>query len=393
MPLVTTDRDIADIDSNAAKLAAVNADTNITINPPSRPVSEVPQFTLPRRPREQVVAERPVPTPSSHVVTPPPITTRTASPGVSTRTVQRINWGGVIKGVAIVAAVAVVAVVGAGFVAGFAGDAIAAFGGTEIGASVLATGSSIITGVGDALGAAAASVGGFFSGIGESLFGTGAVAEVTAPPATEVAAASSAASKGAGALAIGGVAAGSVVAAKSILPNLHLFDSVQQTVVQPLPAPTGLEAGDPSIALAAKKQTAMHASLADQTHAAADHKLHEEMLAAKSASTASKMAHHAGEHAHTATEADLSDLSEPEPEKRSHGRSALQQGLDKQREWVERTQKTSSYGHALREHGSHADAVRSTHKPAGAVAPRHSEFAEQLSHDRAALDAALEPTR
>jgi hypothetical protein len=380
---VATDRDIADIADTASALDAANADTNITINQGARNAPPPPEFRAATRPRAQVVSERPATPTQANTPTP----YRAPTPQVSTRTVSRVNWGGIVKGALVVTAVAVVAIVGAGIVAGFVGSALTSLGASAAAGGALAATTSTISSVGTSLAGAAeaglTSIGGFVSGLFSGLFGAGTA---TAATTTTLAANTGAISTGVGALAAGGIAAAAAPMAKAVL-STPMVDHVTQTVVSTPPAPTGLEDGGHSATLAAKKSVlAEHASQADTGHDS--HNVTDEMMAQKATSTASKIAHHAAHSEETTEIADAPDApEEAAPHQRS--RTALAQGLQSQSKWAERTSHGSNYSHALQSTGSHAEAVHAAAPAAPTVAPRDAAFTEALNHERAELDATL----
>lgn len=395
---VNTDRDIADLETQAAKLDGVNADTNITVNAPPRASSERPKFQLPARGSDTVIAEQPVAHPGGPFGPPAP----PATPTVSTRAVNRLNWGKIVKGALIVTAVVVAAYVTLGFASGLVHSAIMGLGAESTVASGLAvvtnTASSVAGTVGGWASTGLAYAGGFVETIGASLFGSSAasIAPALLTPA-ELAGTASAVSTGAGALAAGGVAAGGALVAKAALTQ-PMVDHVHQTVLHTPPAPTGLEDGNVATALGAKKQAAIHASVAGAGHD--NHNA--EVLAQKAASTASKMAHHAAhesEHAHRdQAEVEMgdhegADIDADNAETDHRSRHALRQGLQAQRSWAADRARGSNYSRALHETGSHADAVRAASMPTERPSPRHAAFTEQLDHGRALADNTLETVR
>lgn len=379
------DQDMTDLRRSSTRLDGVDADTHITVNPPATPSIRPPEFTLPpapTTPTSTVISEQVVPAgePAYH------------APKITTRTTHQVNWGKVVKGVATVAAVAVVGVAAFYLIGGVVSGFVAEMGAQSAVAGAFNTVSSGATGavgvLADYTSYALTTAGDFLAGAGHALFGSSAASVATTTSLT--AAQSTAIGHGTAALAVGGAAAIGAPMIKSVLAT-PMIDTVHQTVSTPDPA--GFDDGGASLVLPMKKNVlANQAAQASQLDAATgvDAHGHEEALAQKYASTSSKMAHHAGEHMAAADNLDMPDAPEEE-QAHQRSREILRRTAQQSKAWADRAQ-SNHYSQTLAQTGSHADAVRAHATERSTPAPRDG-FAAELNKERAALDAALEPAR
>lgn len=352
-------RNIAENRLATPSVAMDSADTTITVNNGGGRTPPRPEFRMQQRPIE-----------STHYTPNQTYTQRTiTTPGSTTSTTGRqINWGGVIKGVAIVTAVAVAAVVAFTVVpAALTSLGLIGEGGlltgliNTVAPAVAWAGNMLVSGglfVAHFLESAAVAA---FGSLGLS-FGGGAAASTAISTA--------AVSNGVGAVAAGGaVAVGVPIAAKAVMAT-PLTDAVHTTTVT-APAFTGLEDGGAAIHHhnAGAHGASMFHGTHGQHHVSEGHlgemqdvpDMHHEQLNA--VKNASKMAHHAAHEVENRSHADSLDADVAE----NRSRSALREGARGSQAWAERV----------------------GHREKTAIAPRHSEFSTQLSEDRAQLDSAL----
>lgn len=348
-----------------------SSDTTITVNAGGGRVPPRPEFRTPVRTVE--TTERiPNQTYIHNTVTTPGSTQTTTS--------HRVNWGGVVKGAAIVTGVVL-----AGVVAFYAVPAAL----TSLG--VIGPGGAL-TGVINAVAPAVAWIGDIavssalfvahfvesmavavFGGLG--LGGTGAAAATVSTGAV---------SSATGALAAGGaVAVGVPVAAKAVMAT-PMVDTVHTTSVS-APVLTGMEDGGAAQHSAGHAHAAAAHGQAQAFHAQGGHgnshgngeghlgdmqdvpDMHEQLNAVKNAS---KMAHHA---AHSAEGHESTEAPETAETAENRTRSALRSSARTSQVWAER--------------------VGGQPRQKSVVAPRASEYATQLAEERAQLDAALDMGR
>lgn len=363
-------RNIAEARLETPSVSVESSDTTITVNNGGGRVLPRPELRSPVRTVE--TTERvPNQTYIHNTVTTP------GSPQTSTS--HRINWGGVVKGAAIVTGVVL-----AGVVAFYAVPAALTSLGV-IGPGGLLTGvinavAPAVAWVGDIAVSSALFVAHFvesaavavFGGLG--LGGTGAAAATVSTGAV---------SSATGALAAGGaVAVGVPVAAKAVMAT-PMVDTVHTTSVS-APVLTGMEdggaaqhsAGHAHAAAAHGQVQAAHAPHGSHGHGNGEGHLsdmqdvpdmHEQLNAVKNAS---KMAHHA---AHSAEGHETAEMPETAETVESRTRSALRNSARTSQVWAERV-------------GGQA-------RQKSAVAPRASDYATQLADERAQLDAALDMGR
>lgn len=326
------------------------ADTTITVNHGGGSVPARPDFS-PRPVTRTMTTTRTTPAPSAPA-------SRTV-----TETHRQVNWGGVLKGAAIVAGVVLVAVVAATVIPSLL-TSIGLIGSegviTGVVEAVGPTVSSAATSVGNGLIYSAHLVEGLLSNAFTALGGTAAVESVTA---TASAATTSAVNSATAALAGGAAfAAGVPLAVKSMMAT-----PITETVVhsQQVPIVTGAE----------------HATTTSTHHTTTtDHSQNQNLLgdlpevpdlhdeAAAQMKTASKVAHHAAHSAEAHAHDHTNEMPEAPDAPEKQTREALRNGASRSAAWAERVGRREA--------------------PA-AVTPRSSQFAEQLSHDRAELESAL----
>lgn len=344
---------IADRHTLRASVAQDSADTTITVNNGGGTVPPRPQF---RTPTYSTTTTR---TPSA----PAPMPQR----GVTVETHREINWGGVAKGVAVVAGVVLVGVVA---------YAVVPAALTSLG--IIGPG-GLLTGVVEALTPAASSVGGFLMqgvnflddfvaqaliNVGNALGLGGAFSAISGTATAANAAAASTLHTVTGAVAAGATAAyAAPLAVKTMLstPATTMVDTVHTTA----PAFTGLEDGGASHAhganaLNSRSDHGHHGPLADLPDLPDDQLLHDQSTAS-TMKAATKVAHHA---AHDVEHSDAMDSLES-GERRA--RSALDQTHKTQQAWADRV------------------GAREKH----AVTARNSQYSQQLADDRANLETAL----
>lgn len=345
---------------------ADTADTSITVNHGGGGVPPRPDFTAPTRPVSPTPST--TTTRSTYTTTPSAPATRTV-----TETHRQVNWGGVVKGAALVVGVVLVAAVAYtavpalltslgvigpnGLVTGLVEAASPAV------TSVVETVSPIVTSIGESLlygmHYAHTAIGEAFTAIG----GTAAVESVTS---TASAATTAVVKSATGALAAGATAAMAIPLAIKSMAVTPMTELVTQTHTTPVA--TGLEDG--SLAVTQKKSSLAANAAPDHGALASKSDLNMPDLdltdeAAASMKTASKVAHHAAHAAEGGHGHDSIDAGADAPE--GHSRDAVRNSARRSEAWADRVGK--------REHA--------------AVAPRSGQFAEQLEHDRAQLDAAL----
>lgn len=346
-------------------VAEDSADTSITVNSGGGGAPARPEL----RPQTRHVTTS---TSTTHS-TPGAVTTGTRT---VTETHRQVNWGGVAKGVAMVAGAIFVAVV-----AYYVVPALLTSAGI-IGPNGLLTGvveavSPAVTGVVDTVtpivSSVASTVGDgllyaahFMERVAVNAFGAlGGTSAVSAVTATASEATTSAVSTATGALAAGGAFALSAPLAMKTFLTTPLTEL--STSTHTVPVVTGVEGGG-----VAHTTTSTHTA-GDQAHSANSQladlpELPDDLLneqTAASLKTATKVAHHAAHEAegnHSANAPEHADAPE-----NSHSRDAIRNGARRSEAWAERV--------GQRQHA--------------AVAPRSSQFADQLTQDRAQLDAAL----
>lgn len=223
------------------------------------------------------------------------------NPGTVAAQARPVQWGGMVKGALIITGVVVAAVAGYWLATGGVDLIAQAIGGNSVVGPALTDAwnwmGNTLGWVGGQLQGAASWIGAQFSGAA----GTATAGMATGPVAPAVV---DSASKAAGVI---GALGGGVLAAKHIATLPVMTDHGSAMVAAaPVPAPSPDMAMDHSNAILPQKKAAIHASMSDLGHDG--HVLHnaadlpdmpdmpDEMLAAKS--TASKIVHHAGEHAH-----------------------------------------------------------------------------------------------
>jgi hypothetical protein len=388
-----------------------SADTNIFVTPaPRTPVQPIstPEFRpspAVYQPVQSITNERTVSAP---------------------RTVKKtsVNWGGVIKGVAIVGAVVLV---GVGAYYGFTAASAWVLNQPIIN-SVLGSVSSFmqpitlaLTNAGQWLLGFGQHLPGIFGGFFGQAFGMAGGAGAVASAGLSATAVSATAST------VGTVAAGSTLIATAPLAvaamkqtTLLNHDMITTMPDAPQPdisvpdAPAHISNRDVAADLATLNSNALatqnHARLAAEhnMHVAADlglhshhlaaHKLHavdavnndgggfiEQLLHSKKQTLASNAQHddaNSSQDDANVPDADVDDAN-------------LLKGKRQGRSWKDRLMgATSSYSHTLNASGSHSEAVMANRTQPTSITPRASEFSTALNDDRARLDAALgEPSR
>lgn len=326
-------RNIAEARMTAPQAVMDSADTTITVNSGGSAQPPRPNFRVPTRTVE-TTAYAP------------------GQPIASTSTQRQINWGGVIKGIAVVAAVALAGVAVYGLVAP---AVTAALTDTALGATV----NSVVAAVGPAFSwvadtaiSGALGIGHFVESFAVSLFGgtlggAATVGTVAAAPAVGSAT---------GALAGGVALAASVPLAKSVLATTPMVDTVHMSHAS-APALTGLDAAAP--AHYGPRHEGHLNNLLDMPD------MHEQMASMK---TSSKLAHHAAHSVESGSHAgaDSMEGAPDAPEHRAH--NAIRNSAQASEAWAERV------GHP---------------RPKAAIAQRSSQFSTQLADERAQLDAAM----
>ncbi|MES2983622.1 MAG: hypothetical protein V4735_00345 [Pseudomonadota bacterium] len=331
--------------ASAASGAGADADTNIYITN-GAPTPAAPTYTPPALPQ-------PITGPRYGELQPLQDEPEATLEPIETRTKTSINWGGVIKGIAIVAAVAVVAVVGVIAAQYLAGVAFS----SPFVAETVSTLSGLAT-------QAATAINGYWSEalltIGKlqplSWFGLSSSAAVTGTLSAAQAATALTATQAAG--AVGGLAAGAVVL-HTALPAIHTIDLTSTTTVTTPPA------HDPNL-LSSVQSTHMA-----QTNALANaHTLHE----------LTHISHHAAEHGSQEHTAVRQHTTPTTPEYSRRATEAMAETTTASRNWMERIGARPAAAIASR-----AEALR-TKQP---VQPRDPNFAADLEAKRAALDVEL----
>ncbi len=359
---------IADRHTLRASAVSDSADTTINVNGGGGNVPPRPDFRAPSRPT----------TTHTTTTTRTPIHSAPRAGGVVVDTHREINWGGIVKGAALVAGVVLVGVVAFSVVpAALTSLGVIGPGGLLTGAIEAA--SPVLSTAGGYLMQGLNFLDDFVFTLGGNILnavGLGGAAS----SAGAAASAASAATVGAVNTATGAIAAGATVAfgapmaIKSILatPTTTLVDTAHIT------APTGIDNGGVS---QTHTTTVTHPT---QTHqSTADHPLLNDMPdlpdvvdpnyghvndEAAAAMKTAKVAHHAAHHAeHRATQEGGAEFESAEAPEEGRVRTALNHGAKTSQAWADRV------------------GAREKH----AISPRDTQFAHQLEQDRAQLDAAL----
>ena len=410
---VQTSLDDATDDALAAPTSA-NADTiiNITHDPASGQITPAaPPNPAPRPPISQVINQTTVLPPQQAPAAPPSrrigdvprnyaqsqssqqtqrIDTNSVRQTTTSKVVpghKTINWGGVIKGAAIIATVVVVGVVGFWALSSLTTWALGVPWVNSLVASTTSLMTPLITSAGNGLawlGGFAmhipAAIGGFFSnmfvamGAGSSAAVAGAAA--AAPTFTAIAPVAHAA----GIIGTGAAVAGGLAVAAPALDHLNLIGHTQPhvaTTVTTDPASTASAMPHNESILSnlfASKTAAVNSSqLSDASMA------HE---AAHTSHTAAELGHHSLESHHGAE-----DLANYSPGMPTNSPNSLN-GKRDSASWRDRMIGASNYQAALQSTGSHSAAVNAS-RPDTAVASRAADYTQALNDDRAKLDAAL----
>lgn len=357
-------RNIAEIRLETPSVAMDSADTTIQVNNGGGGVPPRPEFRASTRPVETTerIANR---TYTHNTVTTPG--------GTTTSTHRQVNWGGVVKGAAIVTGVVLAGVV-AFSVAPAVLTSLGLIGEGGLLTGVINTVAPAVAWAGDMLLSGALFALHFVESAAVALWTTLGFGTIGGGAAAATTVSTGAISTATGALAAGGtLAVGVPIAAKAVMAT-PMMDTVHTTSVT-APMLTGMEDGG-----VAAQHSANHAQAAaahGQQQATATHghghghghgnsadmmdmpDLHEEMSQLKNSS---KMAHHA---AH-----DVEAHREHGESAESRSRSALRSSTRTSQAW--------------------ADRVGAPAERKAAIAPRHSDFAAQVAEDRAHLDAALQ---
>lgn len=230
-----------------------------------------------------------------------------------------INWGGVIKGAAIVTAVAVVAVVGFALFSAGAGALMTtgAGGAIQAAAGSFAGAIDIIAGVGQVAWHGLLSLGtGIASGFSSGFAAIAPGAAAAAPVATV---STGAITNTAGALGMGAGAMAALPMAKQHLANIHLFD------------PSQAAPGVTESAMTAKKSVVIHQHQAPQPDMATMPDPTDSMLdeSLQASSKALKVAHHAAEDGHHYQ-------LHQQDQRRHAARDLLQRSAEANKSWAER---------------------------------------------------------
>lgn len=345
---------IADRHTLRLSATAESADTTINVNGGGRPVPPRPEFRLPQR----------------HTDTVTRTTTSPRAPAgetVHTETKRQINWGGMIKGAAIIGAVILVGVVAASV----APPLLASIGLTgptglltglvqTVGPTFTAMGGYAMNGINFLDNFIFTTAGNIFSAIGGLFAGGSVAAAATAAPAATVAAVNT----GTGALAAGAAIAISAPIAVKAIMSIPVNETVQVTHAHALAPVAGLDGTTTSNTVVHHGGSEQHASSSHHNVVNPYDMIDENMLSDQSSTSmkaAGKMAHHA----HGAEQAASRDGNGEPPQR---ARSAMNTTARASQAWTERV---------------------ATPREKPAVTPRNSQFSEQLNTDRAQLDAAL----
>lgn len=364
-------RNIAEAHIVAPSASMESADTTINVNGGSSNPPPPPEFRIPTRDTE-TTTRIPNQTHTDRVIT---------TPGSRTSSTQhQLNWGGVLKGAAIVTGVVLVGVAAYFLVAPMV---TAAFTNTALGAfanSVVATVGPALTWMGDVAVSSALYVAHFAESFAVALFG-GAAGGAATGAATAASVGTLAAAPAVGSASgavVGGVAmAASVPLAKSMLATTPMVDTVHVSSTT-APVMTGLEDGGAAANHSANTAAHTQASTAphhgghsqnahgvDLSNAPDAPDLHEQMANMK---TASKMAHHAAHESEGHSE--TGEAAAPE-ETRSRTSAALRNSARTSQIWAERV----------------------GNRQTTAVTPRSSQFSSELADERERLNQALGATQ